>query len=122
MLYMFLLFHDPDLAPDPDAIDRHFGFAQEARQNKAYVTSEALTPIETARSLRVRGGKTLTSDGPFAETKEVMGGYYLLDCRDMNEALRYAAKIPTPEGGGVEIRPVWNVPDWPYEISGERFA
>jgi len=122
MLHMFLLYHDPNEEPSPEILEGHFAFAREVRQRNAYVTSEALAGVETAKTLRVRGGKPLSTDGPFAETKEVLGGYYVLDCRDFDEALEYAAKIPTADTGSVEIRPVLNVPGWEYSLPGERFS
>ena len=64
--------------------------------------------------------KALTTDGPFAETKEVLGGFYILDCRDLDEALEYAAKIPDAINGAVEVRPVYDVPGWDYATPGER--
>lgn len=67
---------------------------------------EALMPVEMATSLRVRDGKTETLDGPFAETKEQLGGYYILDCKDLDEALKYAAMIPAATYGTIEVRPI----------------
>ncbi len=61
----------------------------------------------TATTVRVRDGKTSTTDGPFAETKEQLGGYYLMECKDLDEAIDYAAKIPGAQWGSVEIRPIW---------------
>lgn len=63
-------------------------------------------PINTATTVRVRGGKTLSTDGPFAETKEQLGGFYLLNCKDLDEAIGYAAKIPAVKDGSIEIRPI----------------
>lgn len=71
---------------------------------------EALMPPETATCVRVRGGKTETMDGPFAETKEQLGGYYMLDCKDLDEALHYAAMIPVANTGTIEVRPVMELP------------
>ena len=68
--------------------------------------SGALQPISTATTVRVRDGKTQTTDGPFAETKEQLGGYYLLNCKDLDEAIEYAAKIPSAVHGTIEIRPI----------------
>ena len=65
-----------------------------------------LQSISTATTVRLRNGRTQTTDGPFAETKEQLGGYYLLDCKDLDEAISYAAKIPSAKNGSVEIRPV----------------
>ncbi len=67
---------------------------------------EALMPIQTATTVRVRDGKTLTTDGPFAETKEQLGGYYLLNCKDLDQAIEAAAKIPGAADGSIEIRPI----------------
>ncbi|MEZ5870915.1 MAG: YciI family protein [Nitratireductor sp.] len=70
---------------------------------------EALRSTDVATTVRVRGGKTSTMDGPFIETKEQLGGYYLLDCPDLDSAIRYAAMIPTAKFGSVEIRPIADV-------------
>jgi hypothetical protein len=66
----------------------------------------ALMPTQTATTVRVRDGKTLTTDGPFAETKEQLGGYYLLNCKSLDEAIAAAAKIPAVKDGSIEIRPI----------------
>lgn len=120
MLYMFLLYHDPSLPQPPDLMERHFAVADEARKRRAYLTSEAIGGTENATTVRVRNGETLTTDGPFMETKEVLGGFYLLDCTDLDEALAYAAKIPDSINGAVEVRPVMAVPGWDYAMPGER--
>ena len=67
---------------------------------------EALHPVSTATTVRVRDGKTLTTDGPFAETKEILGGFYVLDCKDLDEAIELAAMIPGALDGSVEVRPL----------------
>jgi hypothetical protein len=117
---MFLLYFDPSVPPPPDIMERHFAVADEARGRNAYVTSEAIGDTQNATTVRIRNGKTLTTDGPFAETKEVLGGFYILDCKDLDEALQYAAKIPDAVNGAVEVRPVLGVPGWEYSIPGER--
>ena len=66
----------------------------------------ALQPTATATTVRVRDGRRLTTDGPFAETKEQLGGYYLLECKDLDEAIEWAAKIPGAKSGSVEVRPI----------------
>jgi hypothetical protein len=76
------------------------------RQSGLLVAAEALQPVETATTVRVRGGKVSVTDGPFAETKEQLGGYYVIDARDLNEAIRVAAKIPGARIGSVEVRPI----------------
>ena len=116
MLYMFLLHwneQDPPVSPD-DGIGAHFALAKEARARGAYVTSEAIGGTAVATTVRVRVGKVIVTDGPFAEAKEVMGGFYILDCRDLDEALEYAAKMPDAQYAGVEVRPVMHVPNWDY--------
>ncbi len=68
--------------------------------------SHRLLPTSSATTVRVRDGKTLTTDGPFAETKEQFGGYYVLDCEDLDQAIEMAAKIPSARGGSIEVRPL----------------
>lgn len=75
-------------------------------RDKVMVVGEALTGVATATTVRVRNGKVETMDGPFAETKEQLGGFYLLDCDNLDDAIRYAAMIPTAKHGSVEVRPV----------------
>ena len=77
------------------------------REAGVYVASARLRPVVTAKSVRVREGQTLLTDGPFAETKEQFGGYYLVDVKSLDEALRWAAKIPSARYGTIEVRPVW---------------
>jgi len=84
-------------------------FTNEVKEKNVYVGSNRLRPVASATSVRVRDGKTLTTDGPFAETKEQLGGYYLLDCKDLDEAIEYAAKIPGALWGTVEVRPIWSM-------------
>jgi hypothetical protein len=71
---------------------------------------EALQPTATATTVRVKNGKAITTDGPFAETKEQLGGYYMLDCKDLDEALKWAAEIPSAGRGPVEVRPIMEFP------------
>jgi hypothetical protein len=76
------------------------------RQRGLLVAAEALQPVETATTVRVRNGRVSVTDGPFAETKEQLAGFYLIDARDLNEAIQVAAKIPPAREGSVEVRPV----------------
>jgi hypothetical protein len=76
------------------------------RRDGHYVAAESLEPVSTAKTLRVRGGKVAVTDGPFAEAKEVIAGFYLIDARDFDEALQLAAKIPPARVGSIEVRPV----------------
>ena len=84
-------------------------YGDEIRGNGHYLAAEALQPVRTAATLRVRNGKLSTVDGPFAETKEQLGGFYLIDARDLNEAIQVASRIPPARLGSVEVRPVRDV-------------
>ena len=84
----------------------YFAFTETIRGNGKLVAGEALQPTPTATTVRVRNGKISTTDGPFVETKEQLGGFYLIDAKDLNEAIQIAAKIPSARFGGVEVRPV----------------
>jgi hypothetical protein len=72
------------------------------------VANDGLQPVTTATTVRVRNGKSLITDGPFAETHEQFGGYSVLECDDLDEAIRWAEKIPTAKYGSIEIRPLWS--------------
>ena len=72
------------------------------------LSNNGLAPIATSTTVRVREGKTLITDGPFAETHEQLGGFFLLECKDLDEALRWAEKIPHAKYGSVEVRPLWS--------------
>jgi len=84
----------------------YFAFTEDIKKSGHYVGGNALQPVGTATSVRVRGGKMSTTDGPFAETKEQLGGYYLIEAKDLNDALQVAAKIPSAKLGIVEVRPI----------------
>jgi hypothetical protein len=81
-------------------------FTQSIIQSGHFKAGDALEPVAKATTLRVRNGKKLTTDGPFAETKEQLGGYYLVEARDLDEALGIAARIPSARIGSIEVRPV----------------
>ena len=87
----------------------YFGFTESIKQSGQYVGGEALQPTNTATTVRVRNGKVSTTDGPFAETKEQLGGYYLVNAADLNEAIQIAARIPGARFGSVEVRPIMEV-------------
>lgn len=92
---------------DADAfMGEYFAFTEGIKTSGHYIGGEALKPVQTATTVRVRNGKMSTTDGPFAETKEQLGGYYLIEARDLNDALQVAAKIPSARSGSVEVRPV----------------
>ena len=84
----------------------HYEFANEAQKRSLLTGGARLQPTSTATTVRVRNGKTLITDGPFAETKEQLAGSYVLNCKDLDEAIEMAAKIPDALIGSVEIRPV----------------
>jgi hypothetical protein len=84
-------------------------FGEELKQAGAWIGSDRLRPVATATTVRVRDGQRLTTDGPFAETKEQLGGYYLINAGNLDEALAWAAKIPSAKHGSIEVRPIWEV-------------
>ncbi|MGH6946526.1 MAG: YciI family protein [Kiloniellales bacterium] len=85
------------------------GCDEALRQSGHSIAAEALQPVRTATTVRVRDGKVTATDGPFAETKEQLGGFYLIEARDLNEALEAAAKIPGGRLGCIEVRPIWDL-------------
>ena len=85
-----------------------YALAEEMKAAGAYQASSGLSSVDYATTVRVRHRETLITDGPFAETHEQLGGFFLLECKDLDEALRWAEKIPTAKYGSVEIRPVWS--------------
>jgi hypothetical protein len=119
MKYLLTIYSDESryatMTPeDSGELMRAYGaFGTEAQDAGVLLGGEGLQPTATATTVRVRDGETLLTDGPFAETREQLGGYYLLDCADLDEAARWAAKIPDANGGAVEVRPVMD-----YEAMG----
>ncbi|GAB2988247.1 hypothetical protein GCM10017788_10820 [Amycolatopsis acidiphila] len=98
---------DPEFA---EALARVNAFADECRGRGAFVSGDPLQSESTATTVSVRDGRTLITDGPFAETHEHLGGYYVLDCRNLDEALELAALCPMAEQGSIEVRPLAGVP------------
>jgi hypothetical protein len=88
--------------PDEDCVEFDAGI----RKSGHCVASEALQPVETASTVRVRNGRTAVTDGPFAETKEQLAGFYMIEAKDLNEAIQIASKIPPARVGSIEVRPV----------------
>ena len=84
----------------------YFAFTEGIKKSGHYLGGEALQPIQTATTVRVRNGKVSTTDGPFAETKEQLGGFYMIEARDLNDAIQVASKIPSARLGSVEVRPI----------------
>jgi hypothetical protein len=87
-------------------MNEYFQFTEDIRKNGKYVAGEALQPTVSATTVRVRNGKVSTTDGPFAETKEQLGGFYLIEAADLNDAIQVASRIPSARHGSIEVRPV----------------
>ena len=105
MKYLCLVYLDREnwsACPDPVCAD----YAQQLADSKTLIAGEALHAVDTATTVRVRNGQAQLYDGPFAETKELLAGFYLVDARDLNEAIRIAEGIPPAKYGSVEVRPV----------------
>ena len=92
---------------DRQAVSAEYGvYTQSIIQSGHFKAGDGLQPSSTATTVRVRDGKTLTTDGPFAETREQLGGYYLIEAKDLDDAIAVAARIPNARNGSIEIRPV----------------
>lgn len=117
MKYMLLIYGPPDAVPaegTPEAeaeMGQWFAFDREVRESGAWLGGDALYPAAAATTVRVRGGERALTDGPFAETKEVLGGYYIIDVPDLDAAVEWAAKLPNVGRGSVEIRPLVEFPE-----------
>ena len=111
MQYAFLIHSDENGRDEgsQDILAEYGKFSEEVAQRGMIRSAARLRRTSSATTVRVRDGKTLTTDGPFAETKEQLGGFYILECKDLDEALAYAAKIPTARTGSIEVRPVWEM-------------
>jgi len=114
-----LLIYTPERETEPtpqelaEEMDAYNAFTEHVRSRGAMKGGEALDSVDTATTVRVVEGKTITTDGPFAETKETLGGFYLVEAADLDEAISYAAMIPGAKRGCIEVRPVWD-----YVIQG----
>jgi hypothetical protein len=84
----------------------YFTFTDDIRKSGHMIAGDSLMPTSTATTVRIRNGKLGTTDGPFAETKEQLGGYYLIEAKDLNEAIQVAARIPGARTGSIEVRPI----------------
>jgi len=118
MKYMLLVYYDEQALSETER-EQCYGesaqLAQELHSNGQYLAANPLHPTAMATSVRVRNGKRLVTDGPFAETREQLGGYFLVDAKDLDEAIGVAARIPMALKGTVEIRPVVEIPGLPIE-------
>ena len=112
MRYIFLIYENESLAAERSEEEGkaifagHMAFAESVRNAGVFLAGDPLLETNTATTVRIREGKTSNVDGPFAETKEQLGGYYILECKDLDQALGYASQIPTAGHGSVEVRPI----------------
>jgi hypothetical protein len=112
MKYLCLIYEDESkwgtMPKDQmDAMFREYGaFTDDIKKSGQYIGGNPLQPTQTATTVRVRQGKISTTDGPFAETKEQLGGYYLVEAKDLNEAIQVASRIPSARVGSIEVRPI----------------
>jgi len=112
MRFMFSIYHDEnvlDAMPEKEMqalVDSAIEYAEEIRRSGHYIASDALQRARTAQTLRVQAGKVSTTDGPFAETTEQLGGFFVIEAKDMDEARAVAARFPPARVGVIEIRPV----------------
>ncbi len=116
MNYMLLLYSAADAGPKPGSpeqaaeMPKWMAFSQALVDAGAMVAGEPLHPVSTATTVRSRNGEILTTDGPFAETKEQLGGYYIIDVADLDAAIEWASKTPLTPYGSVEVRPIMAMP------------
>jgi len=112
MKYLCLIYSDESRfttmsRPDVDKLmGEYFSFTDNIKKSGHYQGGNSLMPTSTATTVRVRNGKVSTTDGPFVETKEQLGGYYLIDAKDLNDAIQVASRIPNARDGAIEVRPI----------------
>lgn len=117
MKYLCLVYLDEkrlDELPDSDCLE----YAATLRESGHCLASEALQSVQTATTVRVRNGKTSITDGPFAETREQLAGFYLIEAQDLNEAIQLAARIPPAQVGSIEVRPIRPIREMAAQTSG----
>lgn len=118
MKYIALIYGPEGTGPEPGTpefesyMERWTSADRAFKDAGVYAGGEALEPSSTATRVRVRGGKTETMDGPFAETKEQLGGFYVFDCENLDDAIKYAAMIPVDETDTLEVRPLMDLSDF----------
>jgi hypothetical protein len=113
MQYMLLIHHEADnvsSAALPQTMQEYMAFTQDLVKSGKFKAGDRLESSAGARTVRVRNGRTVTTDGPFAETKEQLGGYYIVDAKDLDEAVAIAARIPGARTGSIEVRAVASLP------------
>jgi hypothetical protein len=116
MKYMLLVYSQEDAWTDEERQHCYVESTElthELNSRGQYLAANPLQPVATATSVRVRGGKPVVTDGPFAETREQLGGYFLVEAKDLNEAIAIAGRIPAARKGTVEVRPVVEIPGLP---------
>jgi hypothetical protein len=121
--YMLLIYTPTDGAPADESaaeMSAWYEYTESLRDAGLLVASDALQGVDTATTVRVRGGETQITDGPFAETKEFLGGYYVLDCPDLDTALAHAARVPNIHYGATEVRPVMDLSAMPAPDQQEQ--
>ena len=112
MKFLFMIYHEEktlDAVPEGEIqtlVDGALDYSEAIRRSGHYIVSNALQRTRTARTVRIEGGKVFTTDGPFAETKEQLGGFFLIEAKDMDEACEVASKFPPARLGTIEVRPV----------------
>jgi len=112
MKYLCLIYDDEktiESMPKSESeafMGEYFAFTEGAKKSGHYLGGNALQPVQAATTVRLRNGKVSATDGPFAETKEQLGGYYLIEARDLNDAIQLASKIPSARTGSIEVRPI----------------
>jgi len=116
MKYALLIYSSEDAGPQTEEeigaeMPSWMGFTEELNNAGANLGGEALLPAATATTVQVRDGKRVTTDGPFAETKEVLGGFYIVEADDIDAAMAWAEKIPAAPYGSIEVRPVMEIPN-----------
>jgi hypothetical protein len=125
MQYMLLVYMDELALDDTErqqCYEESVQLTQELSSNGQYLAAAPLYPTSTATSVRVRDGKRLVTDGPFAETREQLGGYFLVEAQDLDEAMGIAARIPGARWGTIEVRPVVQLAGLPTESGTARLA
>jgi hypothetical protein len=116
MKYLCLIYHEESareamLKADADSMRaEYFAYTDGIKKSGHYLGGNALQPTATATTVRVRNGRTATTDGPFAETKEQLAGYYLVEAKDLNDAIQVGARIPGARYGSIEVRPIMEIP------------
>jgi hypothetical protein len=116
MKYLCLVYFEPKIwdtmsKSENEALDKDsLAYDEKLQQSGHYLTAEALQSVNTATTVRMRNGKISTTDGPFSETKEVLGGFILINASDLNDAIQVAGHIPLARYGSVEVRPIYDIP------------